>query len=207
MNPLRIAMFLVLPMAVAACGSGYDANDANHRDDRVGYNDDNPVTPAPAASPARTAPAAAPDTTTTTTHTTTTTGTTGTTADNRAYDQGRYDQVRPYDGSSRPSETTRPPSAGQTADREVTPFDQGEDATDVRITADIRRSIMTDKSMSMDAQNVKIITNNGVTTLRGQVDSDAEKQAIEAKAKTVNGVVRVDDQLEVKPARTDKRVD
>jgi len=194
MNPLRIAMFLVLPMAVAACGNGYDAN---HRDDHVGYNDNNPVTPAPATSPARTAPS-------------------GTSADNRAFDQGRYDQARDadqyknvphYDENTRPSPSVRPPSAGETAQREVTPFDQGEDATDVRITADIRRSIMTDKGMSMDAQNVKIITNNGVTTLRGQVDSDAEKQAIEAKAKAVNGVVRVDDQLEVKPERTDKRVD
>jgi len=194
MKPLRLVMFLVLPMAFAACGQGYDAN---QRDDHVGLGDrqdDNPVTPAPAETPARTAPD-------------------GTAARNDALDQGRYDQdknsnpynAQRYDENTRPSASQRPPSAGETA--QVTPFDQGEDASDVRITADIRRSIMTDKSMSMDAQNAKIITNNGVTTLRGQVDSEAEKQAIEAKAKAVNGVVRVDDQLEVKPDRTDKRVD
>jgi osmotically-inducible protein OsmY len=56
-----------------------------------------------------------------------------------------------------------------------------------------------DKAMSMNAQNCKIITDkSGVVTLRGVVDSQAEKDAIQAKAQAVAGVTRVDNQLEVK---------
>lgn len=80
-----------------------------------------------------------------------------------------------------------------------TPLDQSEASADVKITAAIRRAIMDDKSMSVNAQNVKIITEqSGAVTLRGPVDSQAEKDAIEAKAKAVAGVTRVDNQLEVK---------
>lgn len=88
-------------------------------------------------------------------------------------------------------------------DRDVdatkTPLDQSQSAEDVKITAEIRKAIMDDKTMSMNGQNVKIITEkSGVVTLRGPVESQAEKDAIEAKAKAVAGVTRVDNQLEVK---------
>lgn len=80
-----------------------------------------------------------------------------------------------------------------------TPLDQSDASSDVKITAAIRRSIMDDKSMSVDAQNCKIIADkSGVVTLRGPVASQAEKDSIEAKAKAVAGVNRVDNQLEVK---------
>lgn len=84
-------------------------------------------------------------------------------------------------------------------DATKTPLDQSQSAEDVKITAEIRKAILDDKSMSMNGQNVKIITDkSGVVTLRGPVDSQAEKDAIEAKAKAVAGVTRVDNQLEVK---------
>ncbi len=79
-----------------------------------------------------------------------------------------------------------------------TPMDQSNAKADIDITAAIRRAIMEDKSMSTNAQNCKIITEGGVTTLRGPVNSQSEKDAIEAKAKSVAGVTRVDNQLEVK---------
>jgi osmotically-inducible protein OsmY len=81
-----------------------------------------------------------------------------------------------------------------------TPPDQAEGtAADRAITAEIRRAITSDASMSASAKNIKIITNNGTVTLRGPVDSQAERDAIEAKAKAVTGVGTVDNQLEVKP--------
>ena len=49
-----------------------------------------------------------------------------------------------------------------------------------------------------DAHNVKVITSGGVVTLRGPVKSQQEKAAIDAKAKQVAGVTRVDNFLEVK---------
>lgn len=78
-----------------------------------------------------------------------------------------------------------------------TPMDQSNSSADVKITADIRTAIMSD-DMSMNAQNCKIITDAGVVTLRGPVESQAEKDAIEAKARAVAGVVRVVNELEVK---------
>jgi osmotically-inducible protein OsmY len=78
-------------------------------------------------------------------------------------------------------------------------MDQSQSGDDVKVTAAIRRAIMDDKAMSMNAQNCKIITDkSGVVTLRGVVDSQAEKDAIQAKAQAVAGVTRVDNQLEVK---------
>lgn len=44
----------------------------------------------------------------------------------------------------------------------------------------------------------KITVEDGVVTLRGQVDTEAEKQDIEAKARTIPGVKQVDNQLKVK---------
>lgn len=81
-----------------------------------------------------------------------------------------------------------------------TPLDQSQTGAGVKITADIRRAIMDDKNMSTNAQNCKIITDNaGVVTLRGVVSSQVEKDAIQAKAQAVQGVTRVDNQLEIKP--------
>lgn len=78
-----------------------------------------------------------------------------------------------------------------------TPMDQSNSKADIDITASIRRAIMEDKSMSMNAQNCKIITQSGVVTLRGPVASAEEKASIESKAKAVAGVTRIDNQLEV----------
>jgi len=78
-------------------------------------------------------------------------------------------------------------------------MDQSQASGDVKITAEIRRAIMDDETMSANAQNCKVITDkSGVVTLRGVVNSQAEKDSIEAKAKSVAGVTRVDNQLEVK---------
>jgi osmotically-inducible protein OsmY len=80
-----------------------------------------------------------------------------------------------------------------------TPIDQSNDSKDIEISAQIRRAIMDDASMSTNAKNIKIITaKGGAVTLRGVVDSQAEKDAVEAKAKGVAGVQSVDNQLEVK---------
>ena len=80
-----------------------------------------------------------------------------------------------------------------------TPFDQSATQTDTKITADVRRAIMDDKTMSFNAQNCKIITEkSGVVTLRGVVDSQVEKDSIESKAKSTTGVTSVDNQLEIK---------
>lgn len=90
-------------------------------------------------------------------------------------------------------------STGRNArDREgnrITPFDQSTNKDDERITREIRKSIF-DDDMSFNADNVKVTTDEGIVTLRGPVDSDEEKVAIERKAKGVEGVARVNSELE-----------
>ena len=78
------------------------------------------------------------------------------------------------------------------------PVDQAENGPDLQISQDIRKAIVADDSLSLDAHNVKVITAAGVVTLRGPVKSEQEKTAIEAKAKQVAGVNRIDSFLEVK---------
>jgi len=80
----------------------------------------------------------------------------------------------------------------------LTPEDQKENESDIKITADIRQAIIKNKSLSVNAQNVKIITRNGVVTLRGPVASEAESMKLQKIAKKTRGVVRVDNQLENK---------
>ncbi len=48
-----------------------------------------------------------------------------------------------------------------------TPGDQSENEADRTITQNIRKAITADDSLSTNAKNVKIITNDGTVTLRG----------------------------------------
>lgn len=83
-------------------------------------------------------------------------------------------------------------------DAKVTSEEQSNDKKDVEITGAIRRAVVGKKGMSTNGQNVKIITNNGTVTLRGPVDSAAEKQTIESLAKKYAKSYKVVSELEVK---------
>jgi osmotically-inducible protein OsmY len=82
-----------------------------------------------------------------------------------------------------------------------TPTAQSESGPDIEISAAIRKAVVDDKALSVNAHNVKIMTSGGVVTLRGPVKSDAEKQSIEAKAKQVAGVTSVNNLLEVEQVK------
>jgi osmotically-inducible protein OsmY len=79
-----------------------------------------------------------------------------------------------------------------------TPIDQNENKADIDLTANIRKRVV-DRKMSVNAQNVKIITQDGKVTLRGPVKSDDEKKQIEQIANDVAGAGNVDSQLEIQP--------
>jgi hyperosmotically inducible periplasmic protein len=83
----------------------------------------------------------------------------------------------------------------------LTPGDQSETAEDRKLTQAIRQAVMKDKSLTMTAKNVKIITAQGKVTLRGPVNSAEEKTKIDDLAKAASGQVPVDNQLEVKVAK------
>ena len=80
----------------------------------------------------------------------------------------------------------------------LTPEDQKETKKDIKITAHIRKAVVRDKSLSIDAQNAKIITRSGVVTLRGPVANEAESKTLQKIATRTRGVVKVDNQLEIK---------
>ena len=79
----------------------------------------------------------------------------------------------------------------------LTPLNQGNSQTDLNITSQIRKEIVDDKNLSVNAQNVKIITVNGYVTLRGPVNTANEKRQICDVAKRIAGSQNVQDQLEV----------
>ena len=80
----------------------------------------------------------------------------------------------------------------------LTPEDQKETKGDIKITAAIRQSVTRIKSLSLNAHNAKIITRNGVVTLRGPVENPEEKTKLQNIAQKTRGVKQVDNQLEVK---------
>ena len=82
---------------------------------------------------------------------------------------------------------------------EATAGQQKENAADIAMTRKIRKSIMADKSLSTDAHNIKVISQNGSVTLKGPVKSDDEKKVLMAKAVAVTGSAdKVTDQISVK---------
>ena len=82
-------------------------------------------------------------------------------------------------------------------DQTQTPTDQSNSPADIKITADIRKMVVSDDSLSMTAKNVKIITVDGAVTLRGPVETQKEKAAIESHAKHA-GAKKITNELEIK---------
>ena len=80
----------------------------------------------------------------------------------------------------------------------LTPEDQQENQSDIKITAEIRKAAVEDESLSVNAENIKIITRDGIVTLRGPVESEAESMKLKQLAAQIPGVVQVYNQLEIK---------
>src|SRR4029453_18921654 len=79
----------------------------------------------------------------------------------------------------------------------LTSGDQSEAESDRTLTQKIRQAVMADKSLSMTAHNVKIITVAGRVTLRGAVKSEDERKNVAAKAEQIAGADKVQNHLEV----------
>ncbi len=75
--------------------------------------------------------------------------------------------------------------------------DQSNSQADLDVTQKIRKSVVADDSLSINAQNIKIITSKGVVTLRGPVANAEEKANIGRIAQSVAGVTRVDNLIEI----------
>jgi len=78
---------------------------------------------------------------------------------------------------------------------------QSNEKADRELAAAVRKAIVSDKSLSTNAHNVKVIAKDGTVTLRGPVRSDDEKTKVSQLTRQVEGVSNVDDQLLVKNTR------
>jgi hyperosmotically inducible protein len=85
-------------------------------------------------------------------------------------------------------------STSKTADR------QSNSKADLDLTQKIRRAIVDDKSLSVYAHNVKVISRDGHVTLKGPVHTRDEKAALEAKATEIAGTGNVTNQISVTPS-------
>lgn len=112
---------------------------------------------------------------------------------------------RPPDEATRRDNTAV--NSRDTESSSKTPLDQGQDTRDVTVTADIRKAILDKSNMSINARNVKIITENGHVTLRGPVESQEEKDAIEKIAKERAGEDKVDNYLEMASGKPEQKTD
>ena len=86
----------------------------------------------------------------------------------------------------------------------VTADQQKETPTDRDLTKRIRQAVVGDKSLSTYAHNVKIVARDGQVTLKGPVNTEAEKQSIEKKAIAVAGANRVTNEITVAAATAAK---
>jgi hyperosmotically inducible periplasmic protein len=78
---------------------------------------------------------------------------------------------------------------------------QSNNTADQSLTRQIRQAILSDKSLSTYAHNVKIISQDGQVTLRGPVRSKEEKRVVESKAAEIAGDGKVTSELQVAPQK------
>lgn len=99
----------------------------------------------------------------------------------------------PAPDNSKVNERDRQPS-------QVTADQQKNNRPDREITRLIRRALVADKTLSVYAHNIKVITQRGKVTLKGPVRTAEEKTIVEAKAAEVAGAENVTSQVSVTPA-------
>jgi hyperosmotically inducible periplasmic protein len=76
--------------------------------------------------------------------------------------------------------------------------------SDRELMQKIRKSLMSDDSLSTYAHNIKVIAQNGAVTLKGPVNSDEEKRTVEQKAADIAGAGNIKNELTIKAARSKK---
>ena len=83
-------------------------------------------------------------------------------------------------------------------DATTLPTDQPNNKADLDVAAAVRSAIVDDDSLSVAAQNVKLVAANGVVVLRGPVDSQDEKTKVGKIAAAIAGVSKVENHLDIK---------
>ena len=112
-------------------------------------------------------------------------------------------------GARQPPGTTDSTPSDNTKSNKVDPSDsratadtQENDPGDLKLTQQIRKNIMADKTLSTYAHNVKIVAVGGTVTLNGVVRTAEEKSKVSAIAAQVAGKKRIVDELKVAPEKS-----
>ncbi len=72
-----------------------------------------------------------------------------------------------------------------------------ETTSDWQVTAQVKKTLMAEGSLSASARMISVTTNNGVVTLTGTVVNKEERSKVVKMVKNVSGVSGVNDQLTV----------
>jgi len=107
----------------------------------------------------------------------------------------------PIQQEQQPAPDNTKANQGDASKNAKTADQQKMNPADRETTKKIRSALMDDKSLSTYAHNIKIITTDGMVTLKGPVRSEDEKSAIEAKARQVAGDSNVTNNLTVAPPK------
>jgi osmotically-inducible protein OsmY len=91
-----------------------------------------------------------------------------------------------------------PDNSNQNKNQQDSADNQPNVTSDRHTTAQIRKAIIADKSLSTYAHNVKVITVNGAVTLKGPVSSEDEKQKVASDAASVVPADKLTNELTVK---------
>ena len=102
-----------------------------------------------------------------------------------------------------PNSQTAPDNSARNREQMPNADQQKENSEDRETARKIRQALVEDKMLSKYAQNVKVIAENGMVTLRGPVRSDEEKHMVVEKAAEVAGKDNVTDELTVKHEGSD----
>ena len=122
------------------------------------------------------------------------------TADQKAQLDAQKKQVEDQAANAKSDVQQKVDEAAGAATTQLNALDQGTSEADRKITQQVRQSIVSTLGAdnSTLAKNITIITKDGKVTLKGMVNTDAEKKNLEEQAKAAPGVTSVDNQLEVK---------
>jgi hyperosmotically inducible protein len=101
-------------------------------------------------------------------------------------------------GQDQTAPATAPDNSAKNKKHAMTAEQQTNAAAERDTTAQIRKSIIADKTLSTYAHNVKIITINGAVTLKGPVKTAEEKQTIADLTAKIVGADKVTNNITVK---------
>lgn len=108
------------------------------------------------------------------------------------------DNTAPVAGSTTAQPAPDADNTGRNKQKQDVNADKQSNAkADVELVAKIRKAVLADESLSVNAHNVKIVTKDGTVHLDGAVESEAEKKKVEDIVRRAAGGSTVQSELDV----------